>query len=110
MADYKLTEQGCRRLRDGANIPAHQANADWQLFLDWKKLGGVPEPIDPPPPPSQDEVDAQSALADAEVALLTSMTPQQAAEYIDAQVTSVASARATLRMMARILCVLARRL
>jgi hypothetical protein len=51
MAEYQLTatEDGVRRVSDGAYIPCEELNLDWLAYQDWLTGGGVPEPYTPPP-------------------------------------------------------------
>lgn len=52
MADYKLTDGGVIRTRDGASIPNARDNRDWQEFQEWLAIpGNTPDPTDPPPVP-----------------------------------------------------------
>lgn len=47
MSEYKLTPGGSvTRLSDGASIPSDPANTDYQDYLRWIQLGGVPNPPD----------------------------------------------------------------
>jgi len=57
MATYKLTLAGCVR-EDGLSIPNNQDNRHWREFLAWQAAGNTPDPIDPDPPPTQDQIDA----------------------------------------------------
>jgi hypothetical protein len=123
---YKLLRNSplILRVSDGATIPADERNADRQAFILWRdgwteilpdgsKLEHpphTPEPADPPPPPTKDELDTASARADSQVQALATMSPAEAAAWIDANVTDLPSARAALRRMAKILCILARRI
>lgn len=59
---------------------------------------------------SKDDVDLDAARADAEVLALAAMTPAEAAAWVDANVTTIATARTALRRMVKVLCILARRL
>jgi hypothetical protein len=56
MAEYQLTNDSDHVIRtsDGAFIPDHEGNSDWQDYQDWLDQGGVPDPADPPPPPQPD--------------------------------------------------------
>lgn len=40
------------RQSDGAFIPPHPGNRDWQEYQNWLDGGGVPDPMDPPDPPA----------------------------------------------------------
>jgi len=59
---------------------------------------------------TQDQVDANAATADSAVKALKQLTPAQAAAFISNNVTSLATAIPVLQTMAKILCILARRL
>lgn len=41
---YKLSNNGIKRLSDGANIPINEGNRDYQEYLKWLNDGNVPEP------------------------------------------------------------------
>ena len=51
---YKLTpiangeqeHQSVKRLQDNAVIPFHEANTDYQEYLEWVAEGNTPEPAD----------------------------------------------------------------
>ena len=61
------------------------------------------------PKPIIDEIEAALAFAKAELALtgaLRTATPQQAVNYIENNVTSLATAKDALKLMARLLIVL----
>lgn len=124
---YKLTRDPLTilRLADGACIPVDPENGDYQEFVRWRdgwietleETGTqivhephTPDEADPPAPPSKDQVDAAAARADTNVQALAGMSPAEAAQWIDTNVVDFASAKIALRRMAKILCVLARRL
>lgn len=54
--------------------------------------------------------DVQEAKADAQVIALATMTPAQAAQWIETNVTSLATAKDALKVMAKIQCLLARQI
>lgn len=83
------------------------------------------EPVDPmpppppPPPPSPEEVGARAEIVacetvrselrlDAAVRALRNRTPAQVDAWIDANVNSLADARAVLKILARIVALIAR--
>lgn len=49
MAIYKLTSYGVFRTTDGANIPDHTDNIDWQAYQAWIAVGNTADPADTPP-------------------------------------------------------------
>lgn len=111
MADYTLLKnQMIRRNVDGSQFPESPTNRDRIEYLKWQTAGNTPDPIEPDPPPSQDELNIIAAKADADVIALAAMTPVQAAAWVTANVTDLASARSFLKRVAIILSVLAKRL
>jgi len=57
MAEYRLnaTPSNVTRTIDGAHIPNHPDNRDWQEYQRWLADGGVPDPyIAPLPSPNYD--------------------------------------------------------
>jgi hypothetical protein len=55
VAEYQLTSDSDHVIRasDGAWIPNHEGNRDWQEYQDWLDQGGVPDPYVPLPDPPQ---------------------------------------------------------
>lgn len=110
MAAYSLLKDGgVRRNADGLNIPETLDYGPWQEYLVWRQ-SNTPDPIEPDPPPSQEQLDAIAAKADADVQALAAMTPAQASAYVQANVNNLADAKAFLKRCAVILSVLAKRL
>jgi hypothetical protein len=72
--------------------------------------GAAIEPADPPPPPTQDELDAAAARQYAKLVALRDMTPEQVAAWIDANVTDFAKAKDAIKTLAIAVGILARRL
>jgi hypothetical protein len=95
----------------------------WSNYLAWLAAGNAPLPaiVPDPAPPSQAEVDAEaelqtrtdiraSLLTDPAVVALMTWTPAQANAWIDANVVDLASARTALKLLARVLALIAREL
>lgn len=115
---YKLTKfSSITRLADGACIPADERNADYGEFLAWVAAGNTPDPVDPPTADelsaiaqATDAAEAEAvAKADTVIQYLRDHTPAECEAYVQAQVTDLASARALLKKVAVVLCVLAKR-
>jgi len=108
--NYQLTnDTGVIRLPDGSVIPSDPSNSDWIAYQAWIALGNVPLPY-VAPAPTQDQIDAANARADATIATLKAMTPAQAATWVTNNVVDLASAKNALIIFAKILCILARRI
>ena len=109
MAKYKLTKTGAViRNADGAAIPASPDNSDWQQFQKWLAAGNTPDPADPDPPPSQEQLDVTDAKADADVIEVASMTKAD----INTLLLGVGDnqAKQALRKLFKVVRILARRL
>jgi hypothetical protein len=64
MSDYKLlSDGGVLHVPTGMSIPADPANRHYRAYLEWKQAGGVAEPADPEPEPSQMPSDAERIAA-----------------------------------------------
>jgi hypothetical protein len=108
---YKLRlVPGVIRLADGAFVPDDSKSHAWQQYQAWVAAGNTPQPADPPPPPSQDELDAASAKAYAKLQALMGMTPAQVQAWVSANVTNLAQAQDAIATLAIAVAVLARRL
>lgn len=95
---------------------------EWSEYMEVMARGETVDPMPPPPPPpppSAEEVAARADNAstevvrdelriDAAVRALRNRTPAQVDAWIDANVNSLADARAVLKILARIVALLAR--
>ena len=119
MARYHLLERGVLDTQDGTVI-ADVSHPKWQDYIQWVTAGNIADAfVVPAHVPTQAEIDANAELAeqaailatlkaDAAVQALRTRTPAQVDAWIDAQVNSLADARAVLKILARILALLAR--
>jgi hypothetical protein len=117
---YQLLREGVWDLLDGVAILPQRDPTRWQAYLEWLAVeGNRPLPLAPPPPPSQEELDARAEettrrgiinelRVDAAISALRNRTPAQVDAWIDANVTTLAEARTVLKILARILAILAR--
>lgn len=95
-------------------------SAEWTEFSAWIGAGNIPDPWLPPEPiPTADEIAALAEIetrenimaslrADAYVQALRTRTPAQVDAWIDSTVVDLTSARAVLKIIARILALIAR--
>lgn len=103
-----------------AQRAVYMGTADWGVFVRWLDAGNVPDEWSAPPHvPTADEIAAAAEnaardnieatlRADAYVQALRTRTPAQVDAWIDSTVTDLASARAVLKIVARILALIAR--
>jgi hypothetical protein len=100
--NYKLLDQGVRRMSDGAVIPADQGNADWAAYVLWRAAGNTPAPQYTP-----DELAAQQAFKDAQAqknADISANLPSWAAvQTAINNANSLADLKAILIKLARII-------
>lgn len=61
-------------------------------------------------PPTQDQADSAAASADVSIRILREMTPTQAAAWVETNINTFADQKLFDKTIAKILCVLARRL
>ena len=96
--------------------------AGWREYEQWLAAGNVPDPapvivpvISPAEQAARAEIAAQHAIiatlkADAAVQALRTRTPAQVDAWVDSNVTTLAEARAVLKILARIVALLARQM
>jgi hypothetical protein len=72
--------------------------------------GTVIDAPDPPPPPTQNELDVQAALAYPKLAALRTMTPAQVGAWVTNFVNTPAETKDALTTLAVAVCILARRM
>jgi hypothetical protein len=94
--------------------------AGWGEYVAWRALGNRPDPmlvvphvVTPAEQATLDELAARDAViatlkADSAIQALRTRTPAQVDSWIDANVVDLASARAVLKILARVLALLAR--
>lgn len=107
---YKLLKFGVRRIADDACIPEAAANSDWKRYQEWLAAGNTPEPADPEPPPTQDELDAAAAKQYVKLRALSQMTPAQVQAWMAANINNLADAKDALTTLAIAVSILSRRL
>ena len=108
---YKLTSfNDVIHLASAKRIPSDPANADYKIYLLWVADGNVPQAADAPPPPSQEQIDANAAKGYAKLAALAAMTPAQIVTWVGANVTNLAQAQDAITTLAIGMSVLARRI
>ncbi len=111
MALYKLLDNGYVSKADcGTTIPNNTLINEWGDYQKWLAAGNTPDPVDPPPPPSQDEVDAQAARQYIKLHALSLMTPDQVKTWVASNVTTLAQAQDAIATIAIAIAVLARRI
>lgn len=99
---YKRLMAGCvMRLADNAAVPPDPNNTDYQAYLKWKAEGGVPAPEF-----TAEELDAQAALASAQLQMAQTTQEnlpsfQVVMDAIDG-LTTIAQMRAFLKKLAAV--------
>jgi hypothetical protein len=121
MALYRLLERGVLNTATGVEVSG-RSHPGWPEYEAWLMAGGVPDPMLPvvldvayvdPNSPAEIESAARKQIrnalrVDAAVQALRTRTPAQVDSWIDANVTDLASAREVLKILARVLALLAR--
>jgi hypothetical protein len=128
MTTYALIPNGVTRLEDGAFIPNDPNNSDWQAYQAWLLAPNTPRPLSPGMqydwngtawavnPGKQALVDAATSLgvdlaavrADGPIGTFLKMSPAQIDAYITTNVTNLAGAIVVLRVLSKVVAVLAR--
>jgi hypothetical protein len=119
MARYRLLERGVLDTQDGTVIP-DLSHPRWRDYIQWVTAGNVADPVvvvphvvTPAEQAALDEMAAREAIRetlrlDTAIQALRTRTPAQVDSWIDTNVTDLPSARAVLKILARILALLAR--
>jgi hypothetical protein len=119
MARYRIAPVGVVDTVNGDALILPN-RAGWREYEIWMTQGNTPDPLPVVPhvvtPAEQaalDELAARDAIRaelrlDAAVQALRTRTPAQVDAWLDANVTDLSSARAVLKILARILALLAR--
>jgi len=88
---YKLTDDGVIH-PDGYFIPDVAGNSDWGIYLAWLALGNVPDPADPPPPPTENEVARAGVRAWYEAHPSAALLVNLSIEDLDAEIDTLCDA------------------
>jgi hypothetical protein len=120
MARYQLRDLGVYDAIAARTINRSDG-ALWQAYRLWLAAGNTPDPapIVTPPAPSAEELAQAAELAereqlrtqlraDAAIRALATRSPAQVDQWLDTNVTSLASAREVLKILARVIAYLAR--
>ena len=107
---------GVMRLSDSSSIPSDEKNKDWRKYQEWIAEGNTPLPADPPTPEElAAEAERQAliaakakAKADTVVQYLRDHTVAECVQYVETNVTDLASAKAFLKKVAAVLSVLSK--
>ena len=68
----------------------HIRDVGYSDYMAWLALGNTPLPADPPPLPSQDDIDTSTAKLRPKLAALAGMTPAQIIAWRAANVATLA--------------------
>ena len=119
MSRYQLLQQGVLDIESGRAI-FDRSSPYWAEYVEWMRAGNIADPqIAQPAPPTSAQVAAAAELAardtiraslrnDSGIQALRNRTPAQVDAWIDNNVTDLASARTVLKLLARVVALLAR--
>jgi hypothetical protein len=117
-ADYKLLSHpdAVLRVSDDACITLVDGACGYAEYQAWLAAGNTPDPADPlpPPPPVDLQVMAQTDTSLAGLAgmldALKTMTPEQVAMWVDANITDLPGAINGIKMLAVATCITRRQI
>lgn len=107
---YKFTDQTNSIVSKIDDDGKSRSSCSVDAIAEWIAAGNTPEPADPPPPPTQDQLDIIEAKQHAKLVALSKMTPAQVQTWILANVTNLAQAQDAIATLAIAVSILARRL
>lgn len=113
MSEYELRLRGV--LHRASSTVIQREDLGWAEYESWLQAGGIPDPmpippIEPQPPPTQQELDSVAARAYAKLTALRTMTPAQVITWVDANVTNLESAKDAIKTLAIAVSILSRRI
>jgi hypothetical protein len=106
---YRIAPRGVINIVTGDLVLPHMA--EWTEYVAWLHAGNSPEPRDPTPEEIEKAARAQMITdlrAESTITHLRTHTPSEAAAYVNANVTDLASAKNVLAKLAMICAYLAR--
>lgn len=107
---YKFDRAGNILVLDGSGACVGSVPSTDSNLKAWLAAGNTMAPADPPPAPSQDELDLAAAKAYAKLQTLAGMTPAQVQAYVQANVTNIAQAQDAITTLAIAVALMWRRI